>query len=116
MDQENLDYLTSIAQRVEYYYAIRKRAIRYIMDNQIKDAELGINLVLMSAVWASHQRHEFLTEEDLLILFGLSKQTTDENGNEVDELDSDVLKLSPEHEELTLDEIFEQTVESFNNG
>mgnify|MGYP000908795685 CR=1 FL=1 len=108
MDQENLNYLDQIAERVTYYYSIRKKAIRYIMENQIRDAELGINLVLMSAVWAAHQRKEEMTEESLLILFGLSKSTDDEV------IEQSVLVLQPEHEQLTLNEIFDQTVESFN--
>jgi len=110
MDKNNVDYLYGIVTRVEYYYSIRKKAIRYIMENHIKNAELGINLVLMSAVWASHQRNEFLTEEDLLILFGLSRA---EETAELDMEESEVLKLNPIHFELTLDEIFDQTVESF---
>jgi hypothetical protein len=110
MDNNNTEYLYTIVARVEYYYSIRKKAIRYIMDNSIKDAELGINLVLMSAVWASHQRSEFLTETDLLILFGLSRA---EETAELDMEAAEVLKLNPLHAELTLNEIFDQTVESF---
>jgi hypothetical protein len=110
MDENNVDYLYSIVARVEYYYSIRKKAIRYIMDNQIKDAELGINLVLMSAVWGSYQINESLNEEDLLILFGLSRA---EETEDLDMEENEVLKLNPLHSELTLNEIFDQTVESF---
>jgi hypothetical protein len=109
MDQDNIEYLERISDRVEYYYSIRKKAIRYIMDNQIRDAELGINLVLMSAIWAAHQRKEEMTEDNLLILFGLSKAEEEEEF-----LEKSVLLLQPEHHELTLNEIFDQTVESFN--
>jgi hypothetical protein len=108
MDQDNIDYLERIADRVEYYYSIRKKAIHYIMDNQIRDAELGINLVLMSAVWAAYQRKEEMTEDNLLILFGLSKSTDEPS------LEQSALLLPPEHQELSLNEIFDQTVESFN--
>ena len=110
MNTDNVEYLYTIVARVEYYYSIRKKAIRYIMDNKIKNAELGINLVLMSAVWASHHRQEFLTEADLLILFGLSRA---EEAADLDLEENEILKLDPQHSELTLNEIFEQTVESF---
>tara|TARA_R110000851_G_scaffold204254_1_gene356108 strand:- start:746 stop:1081 length:336 start_codon:yes stop_codon:yes gene_type:complete len=110
MNKDNVDYLYSIVARVEYYYSIRKKAIRYIMDNQIKDAELGINLVLVSAVWGSYQINESLTEEDLLILFGLSRAAETED---LDMEENEVLKLNPLHAEFTLNEVFDQTVESF---
>jgi hypothetical protein len=108
MDQDNIDYLAQISTRIEYYFSIRKKAIHYIMENQIRDAELGINLVLMSAIWAAHQRNEEMNEENLFILFGLSKSTDEEI------IDQTALVLQPEHHDLTLHEIFDQTVESFN--
>jgi hypothetical protein len=110
MDENNVEYLYDIISRVEYYYSIRKKAIKYIMDNRIKDAELGINLVLISAIWGSYQLNESLNQEDLLILFGLSR-ADDTEDTEAEEIE--ILKLDPLYTELTLNEMFDQTVESF---
>lgn len=105
MDQENIDYLNAIAERVEFYFNVRKKTIKYIVNNQIGDRDLSVSLVLMGAVWAAHQRKEDITEDDLLILFGLTSSQSD--GNKT------VLRLDPAQTDLTLEEIFELTVENF---
>lgn len=105
MDQENVDYLYNLARKNSYYYEIRKKVIQYILKNKITDTTLNVNLILMSAVWAAHQLNDTLTEEDLQIMFNIVSKSNAET--------SQVLKLSPQHENLTLKEILDLTVESY---
>lgn len=109
MDIENVEYLNSIARRVEYYYAIRKRAVKFVIDNKIQDKDLTVNIVLMSAVWAANQRNEQLTEEELLYLFGLVSK---EQNSDI--TSKSVLTLHPTQTDLTLEELLNQTVQSYN--
>jgi hypothetical protein len=106
MDIENIEYLNNISRRVEYYFTIRKKAITYISKNRITDKDLMLNIMLMSAVWAASQRNENLTEEELVYLFGLvSKEEFTTNT---------LLSLHPAQSELTLEELLEITVETYN--
>ncbi len=105
MDQENIDYLYNLARKNSYYYSIRKKVVQYIIKNKISDNTLNVNLILMAAVWASHQLDDDLTEEDLQIMFNIVAKE--------EEFDRKVLKLDPSHAELTLNEILDLTVESW---
>ena len=105
MNKENVKYLKDLATRADYYYKIRKKEVQYIINNKISDKTLSVNIVLMAAVWASHQIDHEITEEDLFIFFGLNSEA--ENSSK------SVLKLSSQHKELTLIELLELTVEQF---
>lgn len=105
MDQDNVDYLYNLARKNSYYYSIRKKVVQYIVRNKISDNNLNVNLILMAAIWASHQLDDDLTEEDLQIMFNVIAK--DENS------DKKILKLNPLHAELTLNEILDLTVESW---
>jgi hypothetical protein len=65
--------------------------------------------MLMAAVWGAHQRNEVLTEEDLENYFGL-QSTID---HETDDIQQEVLTLDPNTEHLTLNELFELTMENY---
>lgn len=106
MSRETEKYLKTIAERVKFYYGIRKQAVKYIFDNKITDNLLSVNIVLTAAIWAAHQRKEIINEDDLLIFFGLNK-ITDTNEDKI------TLELGPDQENLTLNELFEMTVENF---
>lgn len=106
MDIENIEYLNNISRRVEYYYSIRKKAITYIHKKHITNKDLMLNIMLMSAVWAASQRQEQLNEEELLYLFGLvSREEFTTNT---------LLSLHPTQSELTLEELLEITVETYD--
>jgi hypothetical protein len=105
MDQENVDYLYNIGERVEYYFNIRKKAINYILTNKITNNEVAVNIVLMSAIWAAMQIGEELTQDDLLILFGLVSKVDDEYTAELQRVTSIA--------NLSLEEIFKAVVEKF---
>lgn len=109
MDQSNVDYLYEIANRVNYYFKLRRKAIDYIQQNQIIDTDLKVNILLMAAVWGAHQRDEIMTEEDLLNNFGLVTKEDEE----IDELRLNEISLDPSQTHLTLNELFEITVENF---
>ena len=110
MDQENLNYLNSIAEKVTYYFKVKNEALEYIFDNKIADKELTVNLLLMSAVWASHQIGDSLTGDDLLINFGLYTPNDEEIW---DDISSNIIELESHNKNLTLDELLEMTIESF---
>lgn len=107
MNETEYNYLINLAQRVEYYISIRKKAIEYISKNKINNKNLCVHLLLMSAVWSSHQRNENLSEGDLEIFFGLKSDLEEEF------LSTELAKLNPEQENLTLIEIFDLTVATF---
>lgn len=107
MDKENSLYLHNLATKVQYYHNIRKKAIKYINDhNLLKNKDLCVSVMLTSALWAAHKRKETLDADDLMIFFGL--ETIDK--------DSDILEplvLSEEHQNLTLKQLQDITVQSF---
>jgi hypothetical protein len=111
MDPSNIQDLYDIAERVTFYYQVRKDAIRFIFENNISDRELSATVVLMSAVWAGHQRGEDVSEEDLYILFGL-KAYDDRELSDTGAL----MRLHPDQHHLTLQEILEVTVEKYSKG
>lgn len=104
MDKENIDYLYGISRKVTFYYNVRKKAIKYLLNNKINNKDLYINVLLMAAIWAAHQLNEDLTEENLLINFGLTAKEDAEFSNTV-------MRLHPEQHHLTLEEILDITVE-----
>lgn len=109
MDIENIEYLNNIARRVEYYYATRRRAVKFVIDNKIQDKDLTVNIVLMSAVWAAHQRNEELTEEELVYLFGLVSKDGDN-----DITTRSILTLHSSQTNLSLEELLNATMKSYN--
>lgn len=99
------EYLISIGKKVEFYFKSKKKAFIYIKKNKINDIDLQTSLVLISAIWAAHKLNETLTEDDLLSVFGLANENNDSFNKEVH-------TLHPDHHELTLNELFDMTVES----
>ena len=107
---ENTAYLKSLAKRAEFFYSTKKKALQYISKNRIKDRQLCINLILMSAFWAANSRNECLLDDDLQIFFGLTAVSeTDDNflNNLTD------LKCIPDQENMTLFEIFDLVVATY---
>lgn len=109
MDKENIEYLNRIAERVNYYCNLRQKAVNFIFLNKVVDKNLTVNIMLMAAVWGAHQRNEVLTEEDLENYFRL-QSTID---HETDDIQQEVLTLDPNTEHLTLNELFELTMENY---
>lgn len=107
MNETEYNYLKNLSKRVEHYISIRKKAIAYITKNKISNKNLCVHLLLMSAVWSSHQKGEILSESDLEIFFGLKADSQEEF------LSLELAKLTPEQENLTLIEIFDLTVATF---
>jgi hypothetical protein len=100
------EYLQRIGKRVEYYFNIRKKAVEFIYKNKIKNKDLSVHIVFIAALWAAHKVNEELTQEELLLLFGLV--STEES-----EFTQTVMKLHPDQADLTLDEVLNLTVENF---
>ena len=107
MDKENSLYLHNMAIKVQYYHNIRKKAVKYIADrNLINDKELCVSVMLISALWAANKRQETLTEDDMMIFFGL--ETADKESYV-----PEPLSLSEEHKDLTLRALQDLTVQSY---
>lgn len=107
MDKENSLYLHNLANRVQYYHNIRKKAVKYINDHNLaNNKDLCVSVVFTSALWAAHKRKEKLGNDDLMIFFGL--ETVDNDTNVLEPL-----SLSEEHQNLTLKQLQDITVQSF---
>jgi hypothetical protein len=102
---ESKEYLQSIAERVQYYYNIRKRIIKYITENQIAEVSLQVNLLVTGAIWAADRIEDELSEDTLLSVFGLESSS--------DSYGTKILKLQEDHQELSLIEILDMTVEKY---
>lgn len=107
MDKENSLYLHNLGVKVQYYHNIRKKAIKYINDNNlIQNKDLCVSIMLTSALWAANKRKETLSTDDLMIFFGL--ETVDQ-----EEAVVAPLALSEEHQNLTLKQLQDITVKSY---
>jgi len=84
---------------------MRKKALQYINKNQIKDRQLCVNLIFMSALWAGNSRNEHLFDDELEIFFGLIAN------NESD--DNFMHKLTSDQENMSLAEIFDLVVSTY---
>lgn len=105
MDQENIDYLNRIAERMAAYDNVRGNVVSYILQNSIKDIALCTDLFIVAFLYKAHQRNEVITEEELAVLLG--------DGNDQDETFSkNVIVLSDEKTELSFGELLDYTVEN----
>lgn len=109
MDIENVEYLKKLAERVEFYFDIRTKAIDYYGEykqnvSKFERFSLLESLIITGVVWASHRRNELLTEEDVYILLGINADSL---------YTKTILTLHPDLQELTLQELFEKTTENF---
>lgn len=108
MNRENLLYLHKLSKRSQLYFDIRKQAIDYIAENHLFDnKELCVSLLLISALWAANKNNEHLTEDDLIIFFSLESTG--------DDFVSQPMTLSDEHKHLTLKELQDITVQTFQS-
>jgi hypothetical protein len=108
MEKDNILYLKNLAKRTNYYGSVKKRALRYIHKNKISEKAISVNILLISALWAAQQLDHEIREDDLLIFFDLQQDNTDD-------IVSSPMRLSPDHTQLTLEELFDITVESFKH-
>ena len=109
IDQENVDYLNSITERVIDYDEIRALVLEFILDNQIKDIELVTDLFVIGFLWKAHKRNEILSDEDLLLFLDTENEFEPISLEEMNEYE-----LDPEEAEMTLKEILETTVKNHN--
>lgn len=107
MDQENIDYLNKIASRVQFYFDAKEQAVAYIHDNNIYNRDLAVHIVFMSAVWAASKLGDNITQDDFYIFCGVTPPDDSEG------VDLTVMKLHPSQTHLTLEEIFDLTVEGY---
>lgn len=108
MDNDNVEYLKTIAAKANYYHQTRNKSIEYITENNLlTNKELCVSIFLVGAVWAASKLNQVINDDELEIFFGLK-------GNDDEDRLSDMLVLLPEHAELTLRELQDKTVESFN--
>jgi len=106
MDNENIQYLTDLATKAQYYYEIKNQAIAYVHDYKLsRHKQLCVSIILISAVWASKQIHAVLSEDDLNIFFGI----TAIGGNLLD----NALILPDSHINMPLHAILDEAVDSF---
>lgn len=104
MDQENIDYLNNIAERMTAYDNVRGDVVSYILKHGIADIQLCTDLFIVAFLYEAYHRGETITEEDLAVLLGDSDDTADVyTSNEV--------YLSEDKQELSFGELLDHTVE-----
>ena len=112
--QSTKRYLLNVSKRVQYYHDVRRQAIRYIVKHKILDSELGCQLILISAAWATAAADDVLTQDELVMFFDIQ--------NEVEEEDNVILppnesiKLHEDFKDLALDTVLDATVDAFYNN
>ena len=107
-------YLLNIGKRVQYYHDVRRQAIRYIVKHKILDSELGCQLILISAAWATAAADDNLTHDELVIFFDI-QDSDDEDDEEILSPTSSI-KLNEEFKDLALDTVLDATVDAFYNN
>jgi hypothetical protein len=106
MDQENIDYLNRIAERMTEYDNVRGEVVSYILQNSIKDIALCTDLFIIGFLYKAYHRNEVITEEELAVLLG--------DSNDQDETFSkNAIVLSEEKSELSFGELLDSTVENY---
>lgn len=109
MDIDTVEYLDKLALKAELYHQTKENAVKYITEKDVlKNNQLCVNLMLISAVWASTQLDLNLTEDDLNLYFGL--QSNDDNVFEP------FVNLPLEQRSMTLKELQDHTFKTFNKN
>lgn len=98
MIEDSEKYLKNIGKRVFYYVLLKKHAIRYIKNHQIKNNNTAVAILLNTALWGAYQLKEHLTQHDLYDIFGLAQVA----GSNIPSLE-----LSDEHKEMSLAELLD---------
>lgn len=110
MDIETIKYLDKLALKAEFYHQTKESAVKYIAEKDVlKNKQLCVNIMLISAVWASTQLDLDLTEDDINLYFGLQSHD-DENFFEP------FMHLPLEQRSMTLKELQDETVKAFNKN
>jgi len=106
MDQENIDYLNRIAERMAAFDDIRGQVLSYILTNSIEDIALCTDLFVVGFLHEAYHRGESITEEELAVLLG---DSDDDN----DVFSKNAISLSEEKAELSFGELLDCTVENY---
>ena len=106
MDQENIDYLNNVAERMAAYDKVRGDVVGYILKHQIKDITLCTDLFIVAFLYEAYHRGETITEEELAVLLG--------DADDQDEAYSkEEIALSDDKSELSFGELLDYTVENY---
>ena len=97
--QSTKRYLLNVSKRVQYYHDVRRQAIRYIVKHKILDSELGCQLILISAAWATAAADDVLTQDELVMFFDIQDDDEEED-----------------FKDLALDTVLDATVDAFYNN
>jgi hypothetical protein len=106
MDQENLNYLKNISDKVVEYDNVRAIVMDYILENKIQDVDLATNLFVVGFLWQANKRNDVLTDDDLIMLLDAE--------NDLEEFEIDEFReyfLEDEHKELSLIELLDLLME-----
>lgn len=101
MDKENLEYLTSIKDRVLAYDEIRSQVVEFLLNKKISDVDLATDLFVIGFLWEAHHRGEVLTDDDLIMFL---------DGDDLEPIEFDDMKeyhLDEDQAELELEELLD---------
>lgn len=111
MNRENQEYLNKLIKRNEAYEEVRGDVISFILENEIKDAELCTDLFVIGFLYQSRKLQEDLTAKDICILLGEDDENFESDTsflNQVEKKLADTLSS-----DLSLRELMEATMDSF---
>jgi len=108
MDQDNIDYLKQIQERMIAYDSVRAEVLDYVLEHQIKNGELATNLFIMGFLHEAHHREEMLTDRDINLFLGISEDI------DLSESDPVTYTLEPKQSELELYDLLDLTVKNFS--
>lgn len=108
MNQDSIEYLNGIQERMIAYDDVRADVLDYVLTNEVKNSELITHLFIMGFLLEAHCRGEELSEQELNMFLGVDE-----------ELDYfyDVNKiyiLDESQSDLELEELLDLTVENFS--
>lgn len=104
---EGIEYLERIKQRNLAYEEVRTDVIKYLFKKEIKDNTLTTDLFIIAFLFEAKKQGETLSEKDICILLG-----EDDSEFEEDFSVLDTFTLVEGHEDMSLEEVLDLTVEN----
>lgn len=86
-------YLENLAHKVQLYVDAKEEAIKWLVENQIKDKNKIQNALIMSQIWIAHQLGHNITMSDLMIYLGDNADVTFVD-NRLIQLDEDMIDMN----------------------
>lgn len=108
MNQDSIEYLNGIQERMIAYDDVRSDVLDYVLTNEIQNGELATHLFIMGFLLEAHHRGEELTEQEVNMFLG-----TDEEFDYFYDTNKTFI-LDESQCDLNLEELLDLTVKNFS--